>query len=68
MKNDNLGLIATLHQILADQRHSGTFDPDLPPDPCCWPSGRPPLGMDLFEGAFKRLWAPWYGPRDQYPG
>lgn len=28
MENDNLGLIATLHQILADQRALGTFDPD----------------------------------------
>ena len=28
MENDNLGLIATLHQILADQRVLGTFDPD----------------------------------------
>lgn len=28
MENDNLGLIATLHQILADQRKEGTFDPD----------------------------------------
>ena len=28
MENDRLGLIATLHQILADQRVLGTFDPD----------------------------------------
>ena len=28
MENDNLGLIATLHQILADQRLLGTFDPE----------------------------------------
>lgn len=28
MENDNLGLIATLHQILADQSPDGTFDPD----------------------------------------
>ena len=27
MENDNLGLIATLHQILADQSPAGTFDP-----------------------------------------
>ena len=27
MENDNLGLIATLHQILADQSPKGTFDP-----------------------------------------
>lgn len=27
MENDKLGLIATLHQILADQREMGTFDP-----------------------------------------
>ena len=27
MENDNLGMIATLHQILADQSRSGTFDP-----------------------------------------
>ena len=27
MENDNLGLIATLHQILADQSPEGTFDP-----------------------------------------
>ena len=27
MENDNLGLIATLHQILADQSLVGTFDP-----------------------------------------
>ena len=27
MENDNLGLIATLHQILADQSPLGTFDP-----------------------------------------
>lgn len=27
MENDNLGLIATLHQILADQSLAGTFDP-----------------------------------------
>ena len=27
MENDNLGLIATLHQIMADQRPMGTFDP-----------------------------------------
>ena len=27
MENDNLGLIATLHQILADQSPFGTFDP-----------------------------------------
>lgn len=27
MENDNLGLIATLHQILADQKDLGTFDP-----------------------------------------
>lgn len=27
MENDNLGLIATLHQILADQSPVGTFDP-----------------------------------------
>ena len=27
MENDNLGLIATLHQIIADQRPDGTFDP-----------------------------------------
>ena len=27
MENDNLGLIATLHQILADQLPEGTFDP-----------------------------------------
>jgi len=27
MENDNLGLIATLHQILADQHERGTFDP-----------------------------------------
>jgi len=27
MENDNLGLIATLHQILADQHENGTFDP-----------------------------------------
>ena len=27
MENDNLGLIATLHQILADQSPGGTFDP-----------------------------------------
>ena len=27
MENDNLGLIATLHQILADQSPMGTFDP-----------------------------------------
>ena len=27
MENDNLGLIATLHQILADQLPLGTFDP-----------------------------------------
>lgn len=27
MENDNLGLIATLHQILADQKASGTSDP-----------------------------------------
>lgn len=27
MENDNLGLIATLHQILADQSPNGTFDP-----------------------------------------
>ena len=28
MENDNLGLIATLHQILADQSPLGTFDPE----------------------------------------
>ena len=28
MENDNLGLIATLHQILADRSPDGTFDPD----------------------------------------
>ena len=28
MENDNLGLIATLHQILADQSVLGTFDPN----------------------------------------
>ena len=28
MENDNLGLIATLHQILADQKTFGTFDAD----------------------------------------
>lgn len=28
MENDQLGRIATLHQTLADQRASGTFDPD----------------------------------------
>lgn len=28
MENDQLGRIATLHQILADQRRDGTFDPD----------------------------------------
>ena len=28
MENDNLGLIATLHQILADQSSKGTFDPE----------------------------------------
>jgi hypothetical protein len=28
MENDNLGQIATLHQILADQSKLGTFDPD----------------------------------------
>ena len=28
MKNDNLGLIANRHLILADQRESGTHDPD----------------------------------------
>lgn len=28
MVNDNLGLIATLHQILADQSPLGTFDPE----------------------------------------
>lgn len=27
MENDNLGMIATLHQILADQSPLGTFDP-----------------------------------------
>ena len=27
MENDNLGQIATLHQILADQNTAGTFDP-----------------------------------------
>ena len=27
MENDNLGQIATLHQILADQKSAGTFDP-----------------------------------------
>ena len=27
MENDTLGLIATLHQILADQSPAGTFDP-----------------------------------------
>ena len=27
MENDNLGMIATLHQILADQSPFGTFDP-----------------------------------------
>lgn len=27
MENDNLGLIATLHQILADRSPEGTFDP-----------------------------------------
>ena len=27
MKNDNLGMIATLHQILADQSDDGTLDP-----------------------------------------
>ena len=27
MENDNLGLIATLHQILADQKQHGTLDP-----------------------------------------
>ena len=27
MENDNLGLIATLHQIVADQQGHGTFDP-----------------------------------------
>lgn len=27
MENDNLGLIATLHQILADRNPQGTFDP-----------------------------------------
>lgn len=27
MENDNLGQIATLHQILADQHERGTFDP-----------------------------------------
>lgn len=27
MENDNLGLIATLHQIMADQKDLGTFDP-----------------------------------------
>ena len=28
MENDRLGLIATLHQILADQKDEGTFDQD----------------------------------------
>ena len=28
MENDRLGLIATLHQISADQKDQGTFDPD----------------------------------------
>ncbi|KAL9130783.1 MAG: hypothetical protein Q9217_001131 [Psora testacea] len=28
MENDNLGMIATLHQILADQRPCGTLDPE----------------------------------------
>lgn len=28
MENDQLGRIATLHQVLADQRDSGTLDPD----------------------------------------
>ena len=28
MENDQLGRIATLHQILADQKERGTMDPD----------------------------------------
>ena len=28
MENDNLGMISTLHQILADQKDLGTFDPE----------------------------------------